>query len=119
VPRRHYSAARYAAKFDDAILLAYMPTCMAKLLLRERRLIAEDRFVEIVIWRLSRPVPGSSHPFKYRMAFVVDEFCVLRFDNETGKGDHKHIGEVEVHYRFTTLDQLVADFWNEVDEWQR
>jgi len=42
---------------------------------------------------------------------------VLRFDNETGRGDHKHIGNEEVPYVFTTLEKLVADFWNEIDEW--
>ena len=69
---------------------------MTRLLFRERRIFAEDRIVEIVIWRLPRPLAGSRHAFKYRLAFVVDEVCVLRFDNETGKGDHKHVGAVEV-----------------------
>jgi len=92
---------------------------MARLLLRERRIIAEDRFAEIVIWELPRPVRGSQHRFKYRLAFVVNEVCVLRFDNETGKGDHKHVREVEVPYRFTTVAQLVTDFWDEIDRWQR
>jgi hypothetical protein len=91
----------------------------ARLLLRERRVLAEDRFAEIVIWRLPRPVEGSPHPFKYRMAFVVDGLCVLRFDNETGKGDHKHLEESEVPYVFTTPEQLVTDFWDEVARWQR
>jgi hypothetical protein len=50
-------------------------------------------------------------------AFVVDEICVLRFDNEAGKGDHKHVGETEMPYRFTSLVQLVADFWREVEAW--
>lgn len=92
---------------------------MARLLLRERRVVAENRFAEVVIWELPRPVSGSRHRFKYRLAFVVDEICVLRFDNETGKGDHKHVGDAEVPYRFTTLAQLVTDFWDEVEEWQR
>ena len=91
----------------------------ARLLLRERRIIAEDRFAEIVIWRLRGPAGGSLHSFKYRMAFVVDGVCVLRFDNETGKGDHKHLGETEAPYLFTTLEQLVVDFWDEVARWQR
>jgi hypothetical protein len=89
----------------------------ARLLLRERRIIGEGRFADIVIWRLPRPVPGSKHRFKYRLAFVVDEVCVLRFDNETGKGDHKHVGAEQAAYPFTTLEQLVADFWNEIDRW--
>jgi hypothetical protein len=42
---------------------------------------------------------------------------MLRFDNETGKGDHKHLGTEEVSYAFTTLEQMVTDFWNEIDKW--
>jgi hypothetical protein len=49
---------------------------------------------------------------------MVDEVCVLRFDNETGKGDHKHVGAKEVPYAFSTLSQLVTDFWDEIDRWR-
>jgi hypothetical protein len=89
----------------------------ARLLLRERRIIGESRFADLAIWQLPRRLQGSRHAFKYRLAFVVDEVCVLRFDNEAGKGDHKHLGEHEVPYDFTTLTQLVTDFWNAVDTW--
>ena len=89
-----------------------------QLLLRERRIVSEGRFAEMVIWQLPKSVSGSVHAFKYRLAFVVDEVCVLRFDNETGKGDHKHVGDDEVPYTFTTLAQLVEDFWSEVDGWR-
>lgn len=90
----------------------------AVLLLRERRVLAENRFADITIWRVPSPVPGSAHDYKYRLALVVDEVCVLRFDNETGKGDHKHVGEREAPYAFTTLDQLVTDFWQAVENWR-
>jgi hypothetical protein len=90
----------------------------ARLLLRERRVVSEGRFAEIVIWRLPGRVPGSAHSFKYRLAYIVDEVRVLRFDNETGKGDHKHIGAEEVPYLFTSLAQLVTDFWDEIDRWR-
>lgn len=90
----------------------------AGLLLKERRVLAEGRFAEIVIWRVPKRVPGSNHDFKYRLALVVDEVCVLRFDNEAGKGDHKHLGDIQVPYSFTTLDQLVTDFWQAADSWR-
>jgi hypothetical protein len=89
------------------------------LLLRERFVLGEDRFAEIVIWHVPRPAPGSRHNIKYRLAFVVDELCVLRFDNEAGKGDHKHVGEIEEPYLFTSPEQLIADFWDEVTKWRR
>jgi hypothetical protein len=90
----------------------------ARLLLRERRIVSEGRFAEIVVWQLPGTAPGRRHGFKYRLAFVVDGVCVLRFDNEAGKGDHKHVGSTEVPYVFTSVIQLVADFWNEIERWR-
>jgi len=92
---------------------------MTELLLRERRVLSENSFAEIVIWELPRRLRGSPHRFKYRLAFVVDEACVVRFDNEAGKGDHKHIGDGQVAYAFVSLPQLLADFWDELDRWRK
>lgn len=70
------------------------------------------------MWQVPSPVLGSAHSFKYRLAFIVNGVCVLRYDNEAGKGDHKHLGGEEVPYAFTTPAQLLADFWNDVDHWR-
>ncbi len=86
----------------------------AALLLRSRVKLSDNRFADIVIWQLPEPAHGSRHSFKYRLAFVIDDVCVLRYDNASGKGDHKHVGAREVSYPFTTLDQLVDDFWADV-----
>jgi len=88
------------------------------LLLNERHVITEDAFVEMVVWSLSVPLEGSSHSFKYRLALVVKGNCVLRFDNEAGKGDHKHMGKREIPYVFTTPQALLDDFWKEVNRWR-
>ena len=88
------------------------------LLLDERRNLAEDRFIELVVWQLSQPVRASTHLFKYRLAFVVDGMCVLRYDNEAGKGDHRHVGAAESPYNFTTPEQLYADFMADVTNWR-
>ncbi len=86
----------------------------ATLLLKERIKLGDDRFAETVVWQLPQTLPGSAHGYKYRLALVVREVCVLRYDNEAGKGDHKHAAGVEVAYAFSTLDQLVDDFWADV-----
>jgi hypothetical protein len=91
----------------------------AELLLDERHVLDIDMFVEIVVWRVPRPLRGSSHHFKYRLAFIVDGSCVLRYDNEAGKGDHRHIGKTEKRYNFTTPEILLTDFWSDVDRWRR
>ncbi len=90
----------------------------ARLLLKERRVLGENRFADLTVWHVPTPVPGSAHDLKYRLAFVVDEICVLRFDNESGKGDHKHVGASQMPYVFTTFEKLVADFWQEVEDWR-
>ena len=87
-------------------------------LLRERRVVSEGAFVELVVWQVLSLVPGSAHAFKYRLAFVVNGVCVLRYDNEAGKGDHKHVGEEQMPYTFITPAQLLEDFWNDVDRWR-
>ena len=76
-------------------------------------------FVEIVIWRLPRSARGSAHPLKYRLALVVDGVCVLRYDNEAGKGDHRHLGDIETAYAFSSYEQLMSDFWTDVEVWRR
>jgi len=88
-------------------------------MLNERHIVSENAFVEMVVWRVPLPLSGSSHDFKYRLAFVVDGQCVVRYDNEAGKGDHKHLGEEEMPYVFTTPQALLDDFWNDVDNWRR
>jgi Family of unknown function (DUF6516) len=91
----------------------------AELLIDERHVLDAAAFAEVVVWRLPRPARGSTHRFKYRLAFVVDGVCVLRYDNEAGKGDHRHMGGVEEPYNFTTSEALLAEFWREVEEWRR
>ena len=90
----------------------------AALLLDERHVVAANAFVELVVWRLGTRLPGGGHDFKYRLALVVDGRCVLRYDNESGKGDHRHFGKKESPYAFTTAQRLPDDFWNEVDRWR-
>ena len=88
-------------------------------LVRQRIVYGGAEFSEIVLWRLPQPMKGSSHTFKYRLVYVVNQVCVLRYDNESGKGDHRHWGEVESHYRFTSPEKLVADFQRDIERWNR
>jgi hypothetical protein len=91
----------------------------ADLLLDERHQIRPDAFVALRIWRVPSPVRGSSHGYKYSLAYVVGGINVLRYDNEAGKGDHRHMGSTQANYRFTTPAQLLADFWRDVNEWKQ
>jgi len=69
-----------------------------------------------VIWQLNQPLEGSNHSYKYRLAYVVDERCVLRYDNELGKGNHCHVGNIEVPYQFKSIEQLIDDFFAQIKQ---
>lgn len=70
----------------------------------------------MIVWRVPTPVPPSEHPFKYRLVCVLDGERVVGYDNERGKGDHRHIGKKEIPYRFVDEEQLLLDFWRDVKE---
>ena len=73
--------------------------------------------VEIVVWRVPEAVPPSTHPYKYRLYFGKGGVCRVRYDNERGKGDHRHVGKLEEEYLFESLERLLADFRNDVENW--
>ena len=83
-------------------------------LVRNRITYAELAFSEIVVWQLPVSISCSNHLYKYRLAYVVDGQCVIRYDNEAGKGDHHHSRGREFACVFLSLDKLLADFQAEV-----
>lgn len=104
----------------SAALLDYSPTMpKARLLLHERVVVDGAAFAEIKIWEVPRPVQGSVHTLKYSLSFIVDGVCILRYDNEAGKGDHRHdAGGKELPYAFRSAGALIEDFWKDVDAWK-
>ena len=74
------------------------------------------RIIEVVIWHLSEPLPGSAHPYKYRLfCGQSDGSCLVRYDNERDKGDHRHVGDNEETYTFSTALKLIEDFEADVE----
>ena len=86
-------------------------------LLQSRVVLAEDAFVELVVWRLEQPLAPSTHQLKYRLAYVVAGECVVLYDNERGKGDHRHFGASQRPYKFSSTDKLLADFNLDIARW--
>ena len=95
--------------------LPIMPPMNAINLIRFREIHANGLIIEQVVWRLPEPVLGCTHYYKYRLYCGRDGVCWVRYDNERGKGDHRHVGGREEPYGFTGLDALLADFWNDVE----
>jgi hypothetical protein len=76
--------------------------------------MGEGVFAQLVIWRVPKPVRGSTHSYKYRLVYVARGQCLLRYDNEAGKGDHIHSGNLERPYEFRSIRKLLQDFWVDV-----
>ena len=89
----------------------------ATCLVDTRIVYAENAFAEIVLWQVPRPLAGSAHRYRYRLAYVVDGTCVLRYDNEVMKGDHRHYEGRQSVYAFTTPAKLIADFQHDIRRW--
>ena len=82
----------------------------AVLLYRDKAVLPDGAIVEMTIWRLPAPDPGRSHGLKYSLFYGRTGERIVGYDNETGKGDHRHYREREEPYAFTDVETLVADF---------
>ena len=89
----------------------------ATLVLRNKK-VKQGLIIEMVVWALDAPIAGCSHPFKYRLfcGNLETGSCLVRYDNKRGKGDHRHVGDEEQSYLFTSLEALFADFERDVRE---
>lgn len=86
----------------------------AELLLRDKRVLASGAIREIVIWKLPRPEKERPHGYKYRLYYGKAGKRLIGYDNERGKGDHRHCGGRQESYRFISPRQLIADFLDDV-----
>jgi hypothetical protein len=88
----------------------------AALVFHLRNKLDDGAIVEMVIWRVPRALEGSRHRFKYRLYFGKGGVRIVGYDNERGKGDHRHARGHERPYRFTSPEQLIADFLADVED---
>lgn len=76
---------------------------------------ADGSHVEIIVWRLPSATADRPHGFKYRLnCHSACGETIVRYDNKTGKGDHKHLAGVELPYVFRSVEGLLADFFADV-----
>ena len=87
----------------------------AKRIFYDKAVLPDNSVVEMTIWQLPTPSPERPHGLKYSLFYGRDGLRIVGYDNERGKGDHKHLGEVESRYRFVSVEKLVADFLTDVE----
>ena len=86
-------------------------------ILNKRVADAKGGFAEYVVWLLPEPLPPSEHRYKYRLAYVMNRQCVIRYDNERGKCDYRHFESQERKYAFSTPRKLIAVFESDIARW--
>jgi hypothetical protein len=87
----------------------------AELVIDQRFALPDGAIIQIKVWRLPEPVPPSPHRLKYSLFYGRPGERIVGYDNERGKGDHKHLGGVESAYTFVSIERLLADFRADVE----
>ena len=82
----------------------------AQLITRFKNVNPDGSILELVVWKVPKPVPPTEHGYKYRAVYMLAGQRIVGFDNERGKGDHCHLDGIELPYTFTTVERLVEDF---------
>lgn len=79
---------------------------------------SDGNIVEIKIWRV--PVTEHTpHGFKYALVYIVDGVRIVGYDNERGKGDHRHFEDTEYPYRYHGIQALFNDFKTDMEAAKR
>mgnify|MGYP000486164077 CR=1 FL=1 len=87
----------------------------AKRIFYDKAVLPDNSIVEMTIWQLPKQSPERPHGLKYSLFYGRDGLRIVGYDNERGKGDHKHLSDVESSYRFESVEKLVADFLTDVE----
>lgn len=90
----------------------------AEPIVRAKEIRDDGSVIEIVVWRIPLPLPPCTHPYKYRLYFGAGGHCRVRYENERGKGDHRHVGDRETNYVFVSIEQLLDDFERDIENWR-
>jgi hypothetical protein len=91
---------------------------MRAILLAHSKEVRDDgSIVEVVIWELPEALAPCSHRYKYRLFYGAPGNERIRYDNERGKGDHRHVGGLESAYAFVSIDALLDDFERDIQIW--
>ena len=71
-----------------------------------------DLTVQMIVWKLPAATADRPSGIKFRLYLGRAGKTLVRYDNETGKGAHRHVGpgEVEEAYEFMSVEALIEDF---------
>jgi hypothetical protein len=81
----------------------------------DKTVLPDGAIVQMIIWQLPRSTSERPHGLKYSLFYGGPDGRIVGYDNESGKGDHKHIRDVETRYKFIDVETMVADFLADVE----
>jgi hypothetical protein len=87
----------------------------ARLLFHRKRHYDDGAILEMKLWLVPIAVRGSQHALKYSLYYGRDGKRLVGYDNERGKGDHRHYGGREDPYIFVSPEDLIEDFLADVE----
>jgi hypothetical protein len=87
----------------------------ARLIFRDKVTFPDGAIMEVVLWEVLDKTSDCPHGFKYRLHYGLPGKTLVRYDNEKGKGDHRHIKDREEPYNFKDVETLRADFIKSVE----
>jgi len=86
----------------------------ARLFFQQKKVV-DNLVIEMVIWKLPEPDNERPHGLKYSLHCCrQDGSLVVRYDNEKGKGDHRHYPDREEQYLFIDVETMIADFMDDM-----
>ena len=90
----------------------------ARLILDAKTVLTDGRIIQRTVWQLPQPTADRPHGLKFRLYCGKGGQTIVRYDNETGKCAHRHVGpeEVESTCEFVSLRQLLQDFIADVED---
>ena len=81
----------------------------------DKAVLPDGAIVQLTIWQLPLSTKERPHGLKYRLFYGGLDGRIVGYDNESGKGDHKHIRDVETRYKFIDVETMMADFLADVE----
>ena len=79
-----------------------------------KRIGGDGTVIDIKIWQLPRTSDERPHGLKYSLFYGRVGERIVGYDNELGKGDHRHYRDREDPYRLLSIEALLRDFYADV-----
>ena len=90
----------------------------AKLIFYRKNIEPNGDIAEMRIWKIptSKRLPSG---LKYSLVYNREGQRIIGYDNAEGKGHHRHYRRKEFAYDFRDVDNLIKDFYEDVEKVRR